>query len=84
MLEVDPTVSRRRRSSTTRYKQALHHSLPPAAHLQQCFTRDAHGARHCKKAIPLAIGATGVLQMAYGGKGRDGIGETHTHGYGKF
>ena len=84
MLEVDPTVSRLRRSSTTRYKQALHHSLPPAAHLLQRFTRDAHRARLCRSAISPVIGATGVLQRAYGGKGRDGIGETHTHGYGKF
>lgn len=84
MLEVDPTVSRRRRLSITRYKQALHHSLPPAAHLQQCFTRDAQCARHCMKVIPLAIGATGVLQRAYGGKGRDGIGEALSYEWAKF
>lgn len=28
---------------------------------------------------PPALGTTGVLQRAYGGKGRDGIGETHAN-----
>ena len=37
-----------------------------------------------RRQFPLAIGATGVLHRAYGGRRRDGIGETHTHGYGKF
>lgn len=36
-------------------------------------------ARLCRSAISLAIGDTGVLQRAYGGKGRDGIRETHTN-----
>ena len=33
---------------------------------------------------PLAIGATGVLQRAYGGKGRDGIRETPAYEHGNF
>lgn len=37
-----------------------------------------------RRQFPLAIGATGVLHRAYGGRGRDGIRETLAHGYGKF